>query len=76
MRPCFFREIGHYMVVTAKAHVLELIQRLPDEASYGEITRKVELVAGIREAQDQIARGEGISAQEILKELPAWITKS
>lgn len=62
--------------MTAKAHVLELIQQLPDEASYEEIARKIELITGIREAQDQIARGEGISTEEILKELPAWITKS
>jgi hypothetical protein len=62
--------------MTAKAHVLELIQKLPDEASYEQIAREVELVAGIREAQEQIARGEGFSAEEILKEMPTWITKS
>lgn len=62
--------------MTAKAHVLELIQKLPDEASYEEIARKIELIAGIREAQEQIARGEGFSAEEILKELPGWVTKS
>jgi len=62
--------------MTAKAHVLELVQKLPDEASYEEIARKIELLAGIREAQQQIARGEGFSIEEILKEMPAWITKS
>ena len=62
--------------MTAKAHVLELIQKLPDEASYEQIAREVELVTGIREAQKQIARGEGFSAEEILKEMPTWITKS
>jgi predicted transcriptional regulator len=62
--------------MTAKAHVLELIQKLPDEASYEEIARKIELIAGIREAQEQIARGEGFSAEEILRELPTWVTKS
>ena len=62
--------------MTAKAHVLELIQQLPDEASYEEIARKVELITGIREAQEQVARGEGFSPEELLKELPAWITKS
>lgn len=62
--------------MTAKAHVLELIQKLPDEASYEEIARKIELIAGIREAQAQIARGEGFSAEELLKELPTWVTKS
>lgn len=51
--------------MTAKASVLELIQKLPEEASYEQIAREVELVAGIREAQEQIARGEGFPAEEI-----------
>jgi hypothetical protein len=62
--------------MTAKAHVLELVQKLPDEASYEEIAREIELLAGIREAQQQIARGEGFPVEEILKEMPAWVTKS
>jgi hypothetical protein len=33
------------------------------------------LLAGIRDAQKQIARGEGFSVQEILKELPTWISQ-
>jgi len=60
----------------AKAHVLQLIQKLPDEASYEEIAREVELIAGIREAQEQVARGDVFSAEEIRKELPTWLTKS
>ncbi|MDB6021228.1 MAG: hypothetical protein JWQ04_1085 [Pedosphaera sp.] len=55
---------------------MELIQKLPDQVSYEEIAREVELVAGIREAQEQIARGEGFSAEEVLKEMPSWISKS
>jgi predicted transcriptional regulator len=62
--------------MTAKAHVLEMIQKLPDEASYEEIAREIDLVAGIREAQEQIARGEGMSVEEVLKQIPTWITKS
>jgi hypothetical protein len=62
--------------MTAKAHVLEVIQKLPDQVSYVEIAREIDLIAGIREAQEQVARGEGFSAEEILKELPAWIPKS
>jgi len=62
--------------MTAKAHVLELVKKLPDEASYTEIAREVELVAGIREAQEQVARGEVLTAEEVLKELPTWIGKS
>ena len=62
-------------MMTAKAHVLELIQKLPDEASYPQIAREVELVGGIREAQEHIARDEGFSAEEILKEMPQWISQ-
>jgi hypothetical protein len=62
--------------MTAKAHVLEVIQKLPDQVSYVEIAREIDLIAGIREAQEQVARGEGFSAEEILKELPTWIPKS
>jgi hypothetical protein len=61
--------------VTAKAQILKMVQQLPDEASFVEIIRKIELVAGIREAQAQIASGQGVSAEEILKELPSWIFK-
>jgi hypothetical protein len=61
--------------MTAKARVLNLIQRLPDDVSYAEIARMVEFVAGIREAQEQIARGEGISPEDLLRELPAWIAE-
>jgi hypothetical protein len=61
------------MTMTAKAHVLELIQKLPDAASYEEIMREIELLAGIREAQRQIARGEGFSVDEILKEMRGWL---
>jgi hypothetical protein len=59
--------------MTAKADVLELIQKLPDEASYQEIAREIELLIGIREAQQQIARSEGISVEEILKTIQGWL---
>jgi len=58
--------------MTAKAQLLELIQKLPDDSSYEQIAREVALVAGIRAAQEQVSGGEGFSADEILKELPAW----
>lgn len=64
------------MLMTAKAHVLELVQKLPEGASYEQIAREIELVAGIREAQEQIARGEGMTVEEVLKQIPSWIIKS
>lgn len=62
--------------MTAKVHILEMIRNLPDEVGYEEIARKIEFITGIRETQEQIASGGGLCAEEILKEMPEWITKS
>jgi hypothetical protein len=59
----------------AKAHILALIRGFPDDVSLREIARQVSLVAGIREAQEQIARGESFSAEDILKEMPSWVSQ-
>lgn len=52
--------------------VIELVQRLPDEASMLDIAREIEFVAGVREAMEEMDRGEGITAEELLRELPQW----
>jgi len=46
-------KIKHFNVYDRKSACLELIQKLPDEVSYEEIARKIELITGIREAQEQ-----------------------
>ena len=57
--------------------VLELVKKLPDEASMLDIAREIEFVAGIREAMSEFDRGESLTAEELLKEIPTWagITK-
>ncbi len=63
--------------MTAKAHVLEAVKKLPETATYEEIAKRVELLAAVREAQEQIQRGEGIPLEDVLREIsPAWVTKS
>ncbi len=63
--------------MTAKAQVLEAVKKLPETATYEEIVKRVELLAAVREAQEQIQRGEGIPLEDALREIsPAWITKS
>ena len=56
--------------------VIELVQRLPDEASMLDIAREIEFAAGVREAMDEMDRGEGITADELLRELPQWTNGS
>ncbi len=62
--------------MTAKAEVLEIIKKLPETVSYEEIARRIELLAGIRDAREQIERGEGIPLEDVLREIPSWVTKS
>ena len=63
--------------MSSKELVLELLKKLPDEASMMEIAREIEFVAGIREAMGQFDQGESLTAEELLKEVPKWagITK-
>ena len=65
-----------FLPMTAKAQVLDLVQQLPDDASYKEIARKIELIIGIQEAREQMARGEGLTPEDVLKEMPTWLTRS
>jgi len=42
-----------------------------------DIAREIEFVAGIREAMGEFDRGQALTAEELLKEIPKWagITK-
>lgn len=55
--------------------VIELVSRLPEDTSLEEIARGIELVAGIREARHEAARGEGVSADEAKQMVDAWVAR-
>jgi hypothetical protein len=52
--------------------VLDLVRRLPEEASLLDIAREIEFVAGIREAISEFDRGESITVEQLLSEIPRW----
>lgn len=54
---------------------IDLIQKLPENASLHEIAREIEFVAGVREGFEQTDRGEGLAAEEVRKMVPSWIAK-
>jgi hypothetical protein len=58
--------------VSSKELVLELVRKLPDEASMLDIAREIEFAAGVREAMSEFDQGEGIEAEELLREIPKW----
>jgi predicted transcriptional regulator len=54
---------------------IDLIQKLPPDASLHEIAREIEFVAGVREGFEQIQRGEGLPAEEVRKMVSSWVVK-
>jgi predicted transcriptional regulator len=58
-----------------KEIVMDLMRRLPEQATLLEIARAIEFIAGVREGFAQLDRGEGVPLEEVEKQLPSWISK-
>lgn len=52
--------------------VIDLLSKLPEDASLGEIAREIEFLAGIQTAREQAQRREGIPAEDARKLVEAW----
>ena len=53
---------------------IDLILKLPEDASLLDIAREIEFVAQVRHGFEQIERGEGVPAQKVRAMIPSWIT--
>jgi hypothetical protein len=53
--------------------VIDLLSKLPEDASLEEIAREIELLAGIRAGREQAHRREGIPAEEARKLLDSCV---
>jgi hypothetical protein len=58
-----------------KEIVADLLERLPEDASLHEIARKIDFIAGVREAILELDRGEGIPLDEVEREFPSWVIR-
>lgn len=52
---------------------IDLIQKLPENASLHEIAREIGFIAGVREGFEQMERGEGTPVEDVRKMIPSWI---
>lgn len=52
--------------------VINLLSKLPEDASLEEIAREIEFLAGIRIAREQARRREAIPAPDARKLIHAW----
>jgi predicted transcriptional regulator len=59
--------------MTEKEIVLETIRALPDDCSLEEIAERVEFMAAVQKGLDQLDSGEGISHDEVKKQLASWL---
>jgi hypothetical protein len=65
---------SHNWDMTEKEIVLETIRGLPDNCSIDEIAERIEFMAAVQKGLDQLDRGEGVSHDEVKKQLASWLT--
>jgi hypothetical protein len=61
--------------MSSREIVIDLVNKLPEDASLADIAREVELLAGIEKARGQARRGEGIPAEDARKLVDSWAAK-
>ena len=71
--PAVFVQSDHRM--TAKRMVLEAVEQVPEDASFDEIARRLEVVAAIQKGLASLDRGEGKSIDDVEELVASWTTK-
>lgn len=54
---------------------IDLIKKLPEDASLQEIAREIEFVAGLRKAREEAVRGEGVKAEKAKQLVDSWASQ-
>ena len=55
--------------------VINLIEKLPEDMPLQDIAREIELIAGVRKARDEAARGEGVSPEQARQFVDSWVSR-
>lgn len=58
-----------------KQLVVELLNRLPEDAKLQNIGKEIEFLAAIREGEEQADRGEVVPHEQVKREFASWISK-
>jgi len=69
---CHSRDFSDAYAKSNRDIVIDLLSRLPEDASLQEIAREIELLAGIKTAREQARRREGIPVEEARKLVDTW----
>jgi predicted transcriptional regulator len=58
--------------MSSKEIAMDVIRKLPDEATLMEIAQELLFIAGIRPGSEELDRSEGVTPEEVLKRIPTW----
>lgn len=58
---------------TVKEQVLQVVQRLPDDADFRDVNEEIALLAAVSEAEDDIKEGRLIDNREMKSRLEDWL---
>jgi len=60
--------------MSSKEIVKELLAKLPEEASLGEIAEEIEFIAGVREGLAELDEGKTLAAERLRADLRSWMS--
>jgi hypothetical protein len=61
--------------MTVKELAIDTLKNLPDDATWEDVKERIEFVASIRKALQELDEGKGIPHAQIEKESSSWITE-
>ena len=55
--------------------IINLVEKLPEDMPLQDIAREIELIAGVRRAREEAARGEGVSPEQAKQLVDSWVSQ-
>ena len=65
---------GYFGCMSAKELALDVIKRLPDNATMHDLTEEL-FAAAVREGLEELDDGKGIPHDEVKRQFESWFTK-
>jgi predicted transcriptional regulator len=61
--------------MSVKEQLIASFQNLPENANWEDAEERLRFLAAIDEAEQQIARGEGVPHEEVVRQFRSWFQK-
>jgi predicted transcriptional regulator len=58
-----------------KEIAIDLISRLPEGTSFTEMARRIDFLAGIEAAEEEVKRGDVVSVEEVCSMIDQWVPR-